>query len=43
LARGYSITTHYATGRIVTSVAQIASGDAVDVRVSDGTFGAKAI
>ena len=39
LARGYSITTHLGTGRIVKRVAQVAPGDPIEVRVSDGAFG----
>jgi len=40
LERGYAIVTHQATSRIVASVAQVAAGDALAVRVSDGGFGA---
>ena len=40
LERGYAIVTHQASGRIVARVAQVAAGDALAVRVSDGSFGA---
>lgn len=42
LARGYAIAAHRDSGRVVRSVAEVASGEALDVRVSDGTFGAVA-
>jgi exodeoxyribonuclease VII large subunit len=40
LERGYAIVTHQASGRIVARVAQVTTGDALAVRVSDGSFGA---
>jgi exodeoxyribonuclease VII large subunit len=40
LERGYAIVTHQATSRIVARVAQVTAGDALAVRVSDGSFGA---
>jgi exodeoxyribonuclease VII large subunit len=40
LGRGYAIVTHQVSGRIVARVAQVAAGDALAVRVSDGSFGA---
>jgi exodeoxyribonuclease VII large subunit len=40
LTRGYAIATHRGTGRAVRSVSEVAGGDAVDVRVADGAFGA---
>ena len=40
LARGYAIVTDR-NGGLVSQVAQVESGDRVDVRVSDGTFGAE--
>jgi exodeoxyribonuclease VII large subunit len=40
LERGYAIVTHQASGRIVARVTQVAAGDALAVRVSDGSFGA---
>ena len=42
LRRGYSICWHENTGRVVSQVAQVASGDALQVQVSDGVFGARA-
>jgi exodeoxyribonuclease VII large subunit len=41
LERGYAIVRHRETGDIVCSVAQVAPGDALDVRVTDGDFGVK--
>ncbi len=38
LGRGYSITRHRCTGQIVKSIAQVASGDWIEVQVSDGKF-----
>ncbi len=40
LVRGYAIATHRGTGRAVRSAAEVAPGDAVDVRVAEGEFGA---
>ncbi len=40
LARGYAIVRHGETGRVVTRVRQVRSGDPIDVQVSDGEFGA---
>jgi exodeoxyribonuclease VII large subunit len=40
LTRGYAIATHRGTGRAVRSTSEVAPGDAVDVRVGDGAFGA---
>lgn len=42
LARGYAIAAHRDSGRVVRSVAEVAPGEPLDVRVSDGTFGAVA-
>ncbi|RLC89464.1 MAG: exodeoxyribonuclease VII large subunit [Chloroflexi bacterium] len=42
LERGYAIVCHRETGAVVRSVAQVASGDALDVRVADGEFEATA-
>jgi len=42
LERGYAIVRHRETGAVVRSVAQVASGDALDVRVADGEFEATA-
>jgi len=39
LARGYSVVSD-TQGRLVRSVEQVRSGDAIDVRLSDGAFGA---
>jgi exodeoxyribonuclease VII large subunit len=39
LTRGYAIATHRETGRAVRSAAEVVPGDAVDVRVADGSFG----
>lgn len=38
LNRGYAVVSHRDTGTVVRSIAQVASGDALDVRVSDGHF-----
>jgi exodeoxyribonuclease VII large subunit len=40
LGRGYAIATHRGTGRAVRSSSEVAPGEAVDVRVADGEFGA---
>ena len=40
LSRGYAIATHRGTGRAVRSAYEVVPGDAVDVRVADGAFGA---
>ena len=40
LTRGYAIATHRGTGRVVRSTSEVAPGDAMDVRVGDGAFGA---
>jgi exodeoxyribonuclease VII large subunit len=40
LTRGYAIATHRGTGRAVRSASEVVPGDAVDVRVADGAFGA---
>jgi exodeoxyribonuclease VII large subunit len=42
LERGYAIVRHDETETIVRSVAQVAPGDALTVRVADGAFGATA-
>ena len=42
LSRGYAIAAHRDSGRVVRSVADVAPGEPLDVRVSDGTFGAVA-
>jgi len=42
LERGYAIVRHRGTGAVVRSVAQVASGDALGIRVTDGEFGATA-
>ena len=42
LSRGYAIAAHRHSGRVVRSVAEVAPGEPLDVRVSDGTFGAVA-
>jgi exodeoxyribonuclease VII large subunit len=41
LSRGFAVVQRADTGAIVRSVGQVFSGDALDVRVSDGSFGAK--
>jgi exodeoxyribonuclease VII large subunit len=38
LERGYAIARHLGTGKVVRSVAQVAAGDRLEVRVSDGQF-----
>jgi exodeoxyribonuclease VII large subunit len=38
LERGYAITKHLGTGKVVRSVAQVVAGDRLEVRVSDGQF-----
>jgi exodeoxyribonuclease VII large subunit len=38
LQRGYAIARHLGTGKVVRSVAQVAAGDRLEVRVSDGQF-----
>lgn len=40
LSRGYAIATARATGRVVRTVSEAVPGAALDVRVSDGAFGA---
>ena len=40
LSRGYAIATVRATGRAVRAVSEAVPGEALDVRVSDGSFGA---
>ncbi len=42
LSRGYAIAAHRDSGRVVKSVADVAPGEPLDVRVSDGSFGAVA-
>ena len=42
LARGYAIVSHSRDQTIIRSVKQVASGDEIEVRVSDGEFGATA-
>jgi exodeoxyribonuclease VII large subunit len=42
LERGYAIVRHRETGAVVRSVAQVAPGDALGIRVSDGEFEATA-
>jgi exodeoxyribonuclease VII large subunit len=42
LARGYAIVSHSADRSIVRSVTQVSPGDELQVRVSDGKFGAQA-
>ena len=38
LGRGYSLTTHLSTGRVIRSVAAATPGELIDVRVADGAF-----
>ena len=38
LERGYAITRHLGTGKVVRSVTQVVAGDRLEVRVSDGQF-----
>jgi len=40
LVRGYAIATHRGTGCAVRSASEVSPGDAVDVRVAEGEFGA---
>ena len=40
LARGYALVTHR-SGAVVSSIAQVGTGDVLDVRVVDGTFAAE--
>jgi exonuclease VII large subunit len=42
LNRGYAIVTRQADGKPVTSTRQVHQSDALTVRVSDGTFDARA-
>ncbi len=42
LSRGYAIATRRRSGRVVRSVAEVEPGEPLDIRVSDGTFGALA-
>ena len=42
LARGYAVVTRVDDGAVVRSIGQVESGDELNVRVSDGTFGAEA-
>ncbi|MFQ6102424.1 MAG: exodeoxyribonuclease VII large subunit [Anaerolineae bacterium] len=42
LERGYAIVRHQGTGAVVRSVAQVAPGDALGIRVTDGEFEATA-
>ena len=42
LERGYAIVRHRRTGAVVHSVAQVAAGDALGIRVADGEFEAEA-
>jgi len=41
LERGYAVVRHRETGAVVGSVAQVASGDELDVHVADGSFEAR--
>lgn len=41
MARGYSVVTRVKDGTVVRSVVQVASGEGLNVRVSDGSFGAQ--
>ncbi len=41
LARGYAIVRQQTTGDVVRSVAQAEAGDKIDIRVTDGEFGAE--
>lgn len=38
LQRGYAVVSEHGTNRLITSVQQVAAGDAVDVQVHDGRF-----
>jgi exodeoxyribonuclease VII large subunit len=40
LARGYAVVTRQADGRLIRKVGQAAAGDEIQIRVSDGQFGA---
>lgn len=40
LSRGYAIATHRASGAALRSVREAVPGESLDIRVSDGTFGA---
>jgi exodeoxyribonuclease VII large subunit len=42
LARGYAVVQQAATGAIVRSAGQVHPGEALDIRVHDGTFPATA-
>jgi exodeoxyribonuclease VII large subunit len=42
LARGYAVVRNSADGSVVRSVSQVSAGDELQVRVSDGEFGAQA-
>jgi len=42
LARGYAVVTRVDDGVVVRSISQVESGDGLNVRVSDGTFGSEA-
>ena len=42
LARGYAVVRHTTDGSVVRSVSQVSAGDELQVRVSDGEFGAQA-
>jgi len=42
LARGYSLTTHLGTGRVVKRAGEVSPGDLFEVRVSDGQFRGRA-
>ena len=42
LARGYAVVRNSADGSVVRSVSQVSAGDELQVRVSDGEFGARA-
>ena len=42
LSRGYAIASHRRSGRVVRSAAEVAPGEPLDIRVSDGSFGAVA-
>lgn len=43
LERGYAIVSRTADGRVITNTQEIAPGEALQVRVKDGTFGVKAV
>jgi len=40
LARGYAIATRRATGRAIRTLAEAVPGEGLDIRVTDGVFGA---